>query len=31
MWAWTIYGYRWIPAYAPVVLYPAPLPYPYVW
>ncbi len=31
MWVWTVYGYRWVPAYAPVVAYPAPLAYPYFW
>jgi hypothetical protein len=31
MWVWTIYGYRWAPAYAPVAVYPAPVAYPYYW
>jgi hypothetical protein len=31
MWVWTAFGYQFVPAYAPVVLYPpAPLPY-YIW
>ena len=29
MWVWTIYGYRWYPAYAPLAVYPSV--YPYYW
>ena len=30
MWVWTAFGYRFVPAYAPVVYPVAPLPY-YFW
>ena len=26
MWVWTAFGYRFVPAYAPIALYP-PVPY----
>jgi hypothetical protein len=34
MWVWTIYGYRWYPAYGPAAYFPAipaPVAYPYYW